>query len=66
MRFQPAPSLTTPICTHPRLPEKQHYTKLIVHAHDHCRTCQEQMCLVCSETHLQQHCHLNRKPCPSQ
>lgn len=37
-----------PICTHSSLPEKQHFTKLVVSAHDHCRTCQQRMCLVCS------------------
>jgi hypothetical protein len=59
--YSPPTDLTAPICTHPSLPEKQHYTKLITNAHDQCRTCQQQMCLVCSEVHVQQHCTLDRK-----
>ena len=56
--YKPDQKLIAPICTHPHLPERQHYTKLITNAHDHCRTCQSQMCLVCSEVHVQQHCTL--------
>ena len=62
INYKPAPSLTSPICTHPNLPEKQHYTKLIANAHDHCRSCEQQICLVCSEVHIQQHCTLDRSP----
>jgi hypothetical protein len=64
INYKPTGSLPSPICTHPNLPEKQHYTKLVVNAHDHCRTCETQMCLVCSEVHIQQHCSLQRNPLP--
>ena len=62
IRFAPEKKLGGGICTHPNLPEKQHYTKLVVNANDHCRTCEKHICLVCSEVHVQQHCELDRTP----
>jgi len=41
IKYTPTPEKQrAPICTHPNLPEKQHYTKLVVNANDYCRTCQ--------------------------
>lgn len=66
IKFQPEPhNKLSPICTHRILPEKQQHTKLVVSANDHCQSCEEKMCLVCSEVHVQQHCVVDRIPAVS-
>jgi hypothetical protein len=59
IKYKPDPNLVSPICTHPNLPEKQQHTKLVVNAHDHCTSCAQRICLVCSEVHVQNHCKVN-------
>lgn len=59
-KYQPKKGLISPICTHPNLPEQQQHTNLVVNAKDYCYSCEEHMCLVCSEVHVRNHCHVNR------
>jgi hypothetical protein len=63
IKFKPDPDrdLPSPVCTHPHLPEKQQHTKLIANSVDKCLSHNQKMCLVCSEVHVQQHCHVDRK-----
>ena len=63
LRTNNKPHPRNEVCTHKKtnISQDQINKSLIFLSQDHCKSCNEHMCNICSDSHIIDHCHLSCK-----